>query len=178
MNWYRRIRTSIAAGALLALLVACGSAASPTPSSSSAAPSTAAASTAADASSASTSGEGASAITDLPVFEGATELENGVDTNADAIASTITQVLEPAGWQVTNTLYAPPDGATWEEIKIFYEREMSRAGWTADPSASQDTEAYKSMGWNRNQQTVVVSYGPENTELSISDFLLVTAASR
>lgn len=176
MNWYRRTRTLIAACALLTLLVACGGAATPTQSSSSAAPSTAAASTAADASSASTSG--AAAITDLPVFEGATELENGVDTNADAIASTISQVLEPAGWQVTNTLYAPPDGATWEEIKIFYEREMSRAGWTADPSASQDTEAYKSMGWNRDQQTVVVSYGPENTELSISDFLLVTAASR
>ena len=83
-------------------------------------------------------GGGGSAATagDLPVYPGAVELKEGESTIGDTLAQNMEQdaaIREALGALGSGSTeqkgFQLPAEATWEQVKAFYEKELTAAGW-------------------------------------------------
>jgi len=63
--------------------------------------------------------------------------------------------------------YAVPAGATWEDIRAFYEEALPAEGWESEPGLTVEEETIAFLGWSRGegerQQSLVVGYVPDVT---------------
>ncbi len=118
------------------------------------------------------------AFADIPVFPDATPLEPGTNTLADTVGDSFRQAVSQENVQVDMELYTLPADASWEEIQAFYTEQIA-GDWEAETALTQDTEAFKTIGWTRgglaSEQGLAIGYGPPL--LGNSPFLMVAMFS-
>ena len=103
------------------------------------------------------------ALATIPVPPAATQLQAGSDPLADLLADGMRQSMSQQGGTVEVQLYTLPAEATWEQVKGFYEHEVT-GDWTTEAQLAQDSAAFKTVGWTRgglaSEQGLVVGYSP------------------
>jgi hypothetical protein len=73
-------------------------------------------------------------LSDIPVYSGATLLQPGQDPIADTLVQNMEQDASlrgglGVGGSMEQIAYRLPAGATWEQVKSFYDKELDAAGW-------------------------------------------------
>jgi hypothetical protein len=105
-------------------------------------------------------------MADIPAFPGTEPLQEGENVVADMTASSLETML---GEEVTTELeaYALPEGTTWDEVKEFYEDEISDDTWTYNTEISDETsEDLKMAAWTTGggftaERVIMVAYVPD-----------------
>ena len=125
------------------------------------------------------SGEQAVAISDIPVYEGATALEPGGSPIADILSTSIQGALGGEGLKSAINLYTLPKDATWDQVKAFYTEKMTSGDWQTSPEVTVETGAFNTVGWKRgdaaNEQILVVGLSPD--PLSGDSYLMLALFS-
>jgi hypothetical protein len=100
---------------------------------------------------------------ELPIHPAASPLDAGSHPMADSVADSFRQAVGQEGVQLDMQLYALPDETSWEEIQSFYAESLA-GDWKSEPRLSQDSSAFKTVGWARGalagEQGLAVGYGP------------------
>lgn len=122
-------------------------------------------------------GGGSAATTgDLPVYPGAIELKEGESVIGDTLAQNMEQdaaMREAMGALGSGNIqqkgFQLPAEATWEQVKGFYEKELTAAGWQSGlggiagnmvdvnammEAANQDNELFQTAIWSKGKQTL------------------------
>lgn len=123
-------------------------------------------------------GSGGSAVTAsaLPVYPGATELKEGESTIGNTLAQNMEQdaaMREAMGALGSGSIeqkgFQLPAEATWEQVKAFYEKELTAAGWQSGlggiagnmvdvnammEAANQGNELFQTALWSKGKQTL------------------------
>ncbi|MFP4436550.1 MAG: hypothetical protein ACLFVO_04825 [Chloroflexaceae bacterium] len=103
------------------------------------------------------------AFADIPLHPAATPLQAGSNPLADSVGNSFREAVSQEDVQVDVQLYALPVDINWEEVKVFYEEQIA-GDWEADARLTQDTEAFKTIGWSRGgfvgEQGLAIGYGP------------------
>ena len=72
-------------------------------------------------------------------------------------------------------LYTSPEGATWNDVKAFYDSQLSDTDWELDESLSQSNDVINMAGWTRgsgsNEQALLVGYTAD--PLGSDSFIIV-----
>lgn len=169
MSIRRLVVTSMLAG-LLAALTACGGTPATTPSTSNqgnAAPSAAAA--ASSAAAPATAGE-------LPLYPNVSEIQSGTPmaTALDMIKQQLAQQQE--GSNVTVDAYTLPDDTSFEQVRTFYEQELTASGWKAIEIPQETASAMQGGGtaaWTKDDAEVLTIFTMADPTQSGTSFLLV-----
>lgn len=97
---------------------------------------------------------------------------------ADTVGDSFRQAISQENVQVDMELYTLPADTTWEDIQAFYNEQIT-GDWKAATELTQDTEAFKTIGWTRgsfaSEQGLAVGYGP--ALLGSPPFLMVAMFS-
>jgi hypothetical protein len=111
-------------------------------------------------------GCGADSVTlsEIPVYPGAEPLATGENQIADPMVARMELLAGQSGLYAEMERYAVPAGATWNDIRTFYEEQMSDGGWTPVPDLTVEEVTIRFLGWSRGegerQQSLVVGYVP------------------
>ncbi|MBE2198806.1 MAG: hypothetical protein IAE79_09360 [Anaerolinea sp.] len=113
-------------------------------------------------------------LSDIPAYDGATALQAG----QNAIADTLIQNMEQdaslranigVGGSIEQMAYRLPDGATWDQVKSFYDKALGDAGWKSGmggpggdlassimESASTGNPLFQTAVWSKDKQTLTL----------------------
>lgn len=136
-------------------------------------------------------GLGSSPVTaaELPAYPGAAALQEGESTIADTLAQNEQQdaAMREAmgalggGGNLEQKAYQLPAEATWEQVKAFYDSELSAAGWESGlggmagslidvnammGAANQGNDLFQTALYSRGNQTLTVVMVTEPTDTS------------
>lgn len=110
----------------------------------------------------------------LPVYPGATLLKPGEDPVADTLAKNMEQdaaIRQSAGvgGKIEQTAYKLPADASWDQIKAYFDKELTGAGWKSGmggiggdianqalEASNQANEYMKISMWSKGKQTLTV----------------------
>jgi hypothetical protein len=106
------------------------------------------------------------AMGDVPVYSGAAPVERGGNVMVDAIVESLEEsagdMASEGGATIETDLYSLPAGATWADVKGFYNAELGDTDWEPEPEFTDESEAFSSVGWTRgsgaNEQALLVMY--------------------
>jgi hypothetical protein len=103
------------------------------------------------------------AMADVPVYSGAAPVERGGNVMVDAIVESLEESagdMASEGGAIETGLYSLPAGATWADVKSFYDAELADTDWEPEPEFTDESEAFSSTGWTRgsgaNEQALLV----------------------
>lgn len=119
---------------------------------------------------------GGSAVTvdDLPVYPDAVALQPGEDPVADTLANNAEQDAAlradlGVGGSTVQKAFRLPAGATWDQVKTFFDGELDSAGWesglggpggdianAALESANAGNELFQTAMWSKGKQNLTV----------------------
>jgi hypothetical protein len=102
------------------------------------------------------------AMSDIPVYPGATR----IDPAGDPVASVLLESMEQAAAEESTVdaefeFYALPTGTTLESVKDFYVGEMESTDWKPADDITIDEDVFQMFGWERSKQAFGVGYVPE-----------------
>ncbi len=141
-------------------------------------------------------GGGGSAVTanDLPVYPGATELKEGESIIGDTLAQNMEQdaaMREAMGalgrGSTQQKGFQLPAEATWEQVKAFYEKELTAAGWQSGlggiagsvvdvnammEAANQGNELFQTALWSKGKQTLTTVMVTDPTNATNKQLIL------
>jgi hypothetical protein len=119
-------------------------------------------------------GGGAATIDDLPVYPDAVALQPGDDPVADTLANNAEQDAAlrsdlGVGGSVVQKAFRLPAGATWDQVKAFFDGELDSAGWESGlggiaggiagdvlDSANAGNELFQTAIWSKGKQNLTV----------------------
>ena len=127
-------------------------------------------------------GKDPATLSDIPAYEGATALQAGQDPVADTLVQNMEQDASlranlGVGGSIEQMAYRLPDGATWEQVKSFYDKELGADGWESGmggpggdlassimESASASNPLFQTSIWSQGKQTLTLvrSANPTN----------------
>lgn len=114
----------------------------------------------------------------IPLPPDATQLVAGSNPLADSLADSVRQSMGQQGGSIDLQLYRLPADAQWEQVKSFYEQQVT-GDWQTEAQLAQDSEAFKTVGWTRgglaSEQGLLVGYSP--ALLDQPPFMLVALIS-
>ncbi|HEX7502694.1 MAG TPA: hypothetical protein VF451_04680 [Acidobacteriota bacterium] len=120
---------------------------------------------------------GSVASGDLPTYPGAVELKAG----SSAIGGTLAQNMKQdaglrqamgAGGKIEQRGFTLPAGATWDQVKGFYDKELKAGGWQSGlggaagsfvdinavmGAANQGNDLFQTAMWSKGKQTLTVA---------------------
>jgi hypothetical protein len=112
---------------------------------------------------------------DIPVYEGAVAIEPGQNDFADLVANLMSDASSTEDATSDVELYTAPEGTTWDDIKAYYDGELSDTDWESDTSLSQSNEAVSIAGWTRgsggSEQALLIGHTAD--PLSSNAFIIV-----
>lgn len=139
-------------------------------------------------------GGGAVATSDLPVYPGATELKEGESTIGDTLAQNMEQdaaLREAMGalgrGSTQQKGFQLPAEATWAQVKAFYEKELTTAGWQSGlggiagsvvdvnammEAANQGNELFQTALWSKGKQTLTTVMVTDPTNATNKQLIL------
>ena len=141
-------------------------------------------------------GGGGSAATagDLPVYPGAVELKEGESAIGDTLAQNMEQdaamreALGALGSGSTGQKgFQLPTEATWEQVKAFYDKELTAAGWQSGlggiagnmvdvnammEAANQGNELFQTALWSKGKQTLTTVMVTDPTDQAKKELIL------
>lgn len=104
-------------------------------------------------------------LSDVPIYPGAEPLAAGQNQIADPMVARMELLAGQSGLYAEMERYAVPAGATWSDIRTFYQEALSGDGWTSVPDLTVEEETIRFLGWSRgegeSQQSLVVGYVPD-----------------
>ncbi len=107
---------------------------------------------------------GGSPITfaDIPLYTGAAEIQTGDSTMGDVLAETIAEAAGGEGIEADVRAYTLPASTTWDQVKAFYESEISGDDWMQEGDLTVESEAFTTIGWTRgslnSEQALIAGY--------------------
>jgi hypothetical protein len=123
-------------------------------------------------------GNSAVTVDNLPVYPGATELQQGESNIADTLAANedqnaaINQALGSlGGGKLEQKGFQLPTETTWEQVKGFYEKELTDGGWSSGlgglagnfvdvnavmDASNQGNDLFQTAIWSKGKQTLNV----------------------
>jgi hypothetical protein len=135
---------------------------------------------------------GSVAAKDLPVYTGAVELKAGESNIGDTLAKNMQQDASlrqavGAGGKTEQKGFTLPAETTWEQVSSFYEKELTKAGWSkglggianslVDVNAimettNKDNDLFKTTIFSKNKQTLTVVMVTDPTDAKQKQLLL------
>jgi hypothetical protein len=104
------------------------------------------------------------AVTDVPVYSGATPMELGDNPLVDTIVDSVEESAGDMG-SIETELYALPAGTSWADVKSFYSAQLADTDWESEPEFADESETFNSVGWTRGsgaqEQALLVMYVAE-----------------
>lgn len=101
------------------------------------------------------------AMTDVPVYSGATPMELGDNPMVDTIVDSVEESAGEMG-SIETELYTLPAGTSWADVKSFYSAEFADTDWESEPEFTDESETFNSVGWTRGsgaqEQAILVMY--------------------
>lgn len=107
-------------------------------------------------------------LTDIPAYPDAVELKPGESSLADTLgqnnqADAALRAQIGTGGKTEQKGYNLPSGATWDQVKSFYEDKLKAAGWNTNSlvsgimdQANQGNDLFHVANWQRGSQNVSV----------------------
>jgi hypothetical protein len=115
------------------------------------------------------------AVSEIPVYPGATLMERGQNSIVDELANTIRTSAEAEGVIVEMNLYSLPEGTTWDDVKSFYNDELGNTDWMSESNLATETDFFSTIGWSRgsaaSEQALTIGYAAD--VLGNGAFLLI-----
>ena len=139
-------------------------------------------------------GSKAITVSEVPAYPEATALQPGDDPVADTLAQNTQQDASlranmGVGGSTEQMAYRLPAGATWDQVKSFYDEKLQADGWTSGmggpggdlasdilASANQGNDLFQTAMWSRDKQvlSVIRTADPLNAEAQYLIFSLTT----
>ena len=108
------------------------------------------------------------AMGDVPVYTGATSVEQGENFMVDTIVAGIEQSaadMASEGGSIETELYSLPAGATWADVKSFYNSKLADTDWESEDQFTDESETFNSIGWTRGsgarEQALLIMVVPD-----------------
>ena len=106
------------------------------------------------------------AMSDVPVYTGATATTAGDDPLVDLVVESMEEVAAGENITMETKTYALPEGTTWDDIKSFYNNQLEGTDWKSSAELTDEsTEEFQTIGWERggaaSEQLLVVGYLPD-----------------
>lgn len=119
-------------------------------------------------------GGGAVTVADLPTYPDAVRLEKGDDPIADTLATNMEQNAALTGslgmgGSIEQVAFRLPEGATWDQVNSFLDKELKAAGWDSGmggpggdiasqalASANAGNDMFQTAMWNKGSQVLTV----------------------
>lgn len=137
-------------------------------------------------------GTSAVAMSDLPAYPSAVELKPGESVIGDTLADNEAQdaALRQAagvGGQTEQRGFQLPAEATWDQVKGFYDKELTAAGWQSGlggiannfvdvdavlEQTNQSNEAFQTAIWSKGKQTLSVVMITNPTDATKKELIL------
>nr|PZN29542.1 MAG: hypothetical protein DIU80_09255 [Chloroflexota bacterium] len=107
-------------------------------------------------------------LTDIPAYPGAVELQPGESTIADTLANnnqTDAAMREQlgVGGKTEQKGYSLPEDTGWDQVKSFYDEQLTAAGWGTNSmvssimeQANQGNDLFRTANWQKGGQNVTV----------------------
>jgi hypothetical protein len=108
------------------------------------------------------------ALSDIPSYPGATELQPGESRLADTLAQnnqadTALRGQLGVGGKTEQKGYSLPSDASWDQVKGFYEEQLKAGGWGTNSmvssimeQANQGNDMFRTANWQKDKQNVTV----------------------
>ena len=123
-------------------------------------------------------GSSPAALTDIPVFPGATELKPGESSIADTLANNnqadaALRAQLGTGGKTEQKGFSLPQDAKWDQIKSFYDEKLKASGWGTNSlvsgimeQANQGNDLFQTANWQKNKQnvTIIMVTSPVNAD--------------
>lgn len=107
------------------------------------------------------------ALTAIPVFPEAVELQPGASAAADSVAESLLGAVN-ADLNGTIRRYRLPADTSWEAVERFYADALDDGGWQAAEELRSVSEGFSSAGWLRGagerEQVLLLSYLPTGAD--------------
>jgi hypothetical protein len=117
-------------------------------------------------------------LTDVPVYPDAVELKSGESSLADTLGQNnqndaALRAQLGTGGKTEQKGYSLPKGATWDQVKSFYDDKLKSAGWSTNSlvsgimdQANQGNDLFHVANWQRGTQNVsiVMLTSPTNAD--------------
>jgi hypothetical protein len=104
-------------------------------------------------------------MSDILVYPGVTATEAGDDPLVDAVVANMKETASSKNIATEIKTYNLPDGATWDDVKGFYDEKLEGTDWEFADELTEDSEEFKTIGWQRGpsykEQLLVVAYLPD-----------------
>jgi hypothetical protein len=137
-------------------------------------------------------GSSPAAISELPVYPNAVELKEGESNIGDTLAQNMQQdaAMRQAigvGGQTEQRGFTLPSETTWDQVKAFYEKELTAGGWSSGlggiansvvdvnammEAANQGNELFKTALWSKGKQTLTVVMVTDPTDETQKQLIL------
>lgn len=121
-------------------------------------------------------------INDIPAYPDASALQPGQDPIADTLVNNMQQDASlranmGVGGSIEQMAYRLPEGATWDQVKSYYDKELDSAGWESGmggpggslasgimDSVNTGNDLFQMASWNKGKQilTLVRNVNPTN----------------
>ncbi|NWF80524.1 MAG: hypothetical protein HXY37_10830 [Chloroflexi bacterium] len=107
------------------------------------------------------------ALTAIPVFPEAVELQPGASAAADSMAESLLGAVS-ADLNGTIRRYRLPADSSWQAVERFYADALEDGGWQAAEELRSVSERFSSTGWLRGtaerEQVLLLSYLPAGAD--------------
>jgi hypothetical protein len=105
-------------------------------------------------------------MSDIPIYDGATSTAAGDAPLVDLVVQSMEDAVAGENITMETKTYALPDGATWSDVKGFYNDKLEGTDWKPAAELSDESvEEFKTIGWQRgpasSEQLLVVAYLPD-----------------
>jgi hypothetical protein len=105
------------------------------------------------------------AISDIPVYAGATATKAGDDPLVDMVVESMKEATSGEDITMETKTYALPDDATWDDVKNFYTDKLAGSDWKPADELTDESEEFKTIGWQRGpsykEQLLIIAYLPD-----------------
>ncbi|HRQ41900.1 MAG TPA: hypothetical protein PLD25_28590 [Chloroflexota bacterium] len=121
-------------------------------------------------------------INDIPAYPNASALQPGQDPIADTLVNNMQQDASlranmGVGGSIEQMAYRLPEGATWDQVKSYYDKELDSAGWDSGmggpggslasgilESVNTGNDLFQMASWNKGKQilTLIRNVNPTN----------------
>jgi len=113
-------------------------------------------------------GAPATNLADIPVYPGATALQEGESVLADTLANNNQQDAAlrgqvGIGGKTDQKGFRLPADAQWDQVKAFYDEQLKAGGWSTNSlvsgimdQANQGNDLFRTANWQRGKQNVTV----------------------
>lgn len=106
------------------------------------------------------------AMSDVPIYTGATPIEAGDDFLVDLLVQSMEEAVAGESITMETKSYALPEDTSLDNIKSFYDTQLEGTDWKPSEELTDDTtEEFQTIGWQRggmaSEQLLIVGYLPD-----------------